>query len=192
MTVSVRNLEWLRTVKIAGAPEAGARLYEALSDLVQGLSNVEQQTNSNAGGNPAPPPPLQAVTVTPTAVGHHVSINHGAEFYRGCVYHVEYSANQSFTNPFPAYSGPAREVDLATGPQTLYFQAFASYPTSANTRPVFHGGLVPQAVVGGTGRLTTGNASQGGGTGQPGQGLQGFGQIPFRSTTGVPPTRSTA
>ena len=45
------------------------------------------------------------------------SINHGGEYYRGVHYHVESADNPHFTNPFPAYSGPAREIDLATGSQ---------------------------------------------------------------------------
>lgn len=190
MTVNIRNLDWLRSVKIEGHPEFGARLSETIRDLVAATSNIEQQTNSNASGEPAPPPPLQAVTVTPTAVGHHVSIDHGSEFYRGAFYHVESSATPAMTNPFPAYSGPAREIDLATGDQTLYFQAFASYATSGNTSPVFHGGTIPKAVTGGV--SVPRGTSQGSGTNQPGQGLAGFGSIPFRSTTGKPPGRGTA
>jgi hypothetical protein len=185
---SVRNLEYLRSAKPTDAGYA-VKLAEALRDIVKCGEMVEGQTNANASGNPAPPPPLQAVTVTPTSVGHHVSINHGSEFYRGAYYHVESSASPAFTNPFPVYSGPAREIDLATGSQKLYFQAFASYQTSDNTPPVFHGGTIPQAVTGGV-NVPLGT-SQGSGTGQPGQGLQGFGSAAFRSTTGKPPTRGT-
>ena len=190
MTVNIRNLDWLRSVKVDGHPEFGARLSETIRDLITATTNIEQQTNADASGNPAPPPPLQAVTATPTSSGHHISINHGGEFYRGAYYHVEYADNPHFTNPFPAYSGPAREIDLATGGQKLYFQAFASYQASGNTSPVYHGGITPLPVTGGT--IVARGTSQGGGTGQPGQGLQGFGSIAFRSATGKPPGRGTA
>ena len=35
--IRVRNLDWIRNLKIAGHPEAGAKLFEALSDIVRAL-----------------------------------------------------------------------------------------------------------------------------------------------------------
>lgn len=185
MSLSVRNLAWLRSLKIEGVPDAGARLHEIVQDLMKGTNTLEQQTNSNLDGVPAPPPRLQAMTVTPTSVGHHVSINHGASFYRGIYYHVETSDNAHFSNPFPAYSGPAREIDLATGAQKLYFRSFASYQNSDNTTTIFHGGSVPQPVTGGT-HVPRG-VSQGSGTGRPGEGVSGFGTLQYRGNN--PPER---
>lgn len=173
-----RNLDWLRTLDLTKPPaDFGPRMYELVKDLNRNDETLETQTNSNLAGIPSAPPPLQAVTVTPTSVGHHVSINHGGEYYRGLYYHVESADNPHFTNPFPAYSGPAREIDLATGNQALYFQAFASYQNSANTDPVFHGGITPAPVTGGT-NVARGT-SQGSGTGRPGMGRSGFGPVPF-------------
>jgi hypothetical protein len=191
MSMTARNLDWLRSVKVEGVPGFGARLHECVTDIINGVQNIEQQTNTNASGTPAAPPPIDSVTVTPTSVGHHVSIQHGAEFYRGAHYHVEYADNPAFTNPFPAYSGPAREIDLATGNKTLYVRAFPSYNNTGNAEPAYHGGAIPLPVTGGTAGNHLVNTSQGSGTGQPGQGLQGFGQAPFRSVTGAPPTRGT-
>lgn len=181
------NLDWVRSLKGSALPEDfGVKLYQLLRGMNENDETLEQQTNSNLAGTPQPPPRLQAVTATPTTSGHHISINHGGEFYRGAYYHVEYANNPHFTNPFPAYTGPAREIDLATGNQKLYFQAFASYANSDNTSPVFHGGSTPQPVTGGTaGTLGT---SQGSGTGQPGSGRSGFGPTPYRGSK--PPVRS--
>jgi len=185
MPETPRNLDWIRTLKLEGHPEFGARLHELVSDLHTNTKQVAQQTNSSLEGTPHPPPPLQSVTVTPTGVGHHVSIAHGADFYQGCTYHVESSESPQMTNPFPEYSGPSREINLATGSQKLYFQAFASYPTSSNTTPVFHGGTTPMPVTGGV--SVPRGTSQGGGTGRPGSGLSGFGPIPYRGSK--PPQR---
>jgi hypothetical protein len=187
VTLPVRNLEWLRSIKIDGAPDFGVRIFEALTDMRNGMNTLEGQTNSSFSGNPAPPPPLQSITVTPTEVGHHVSINHGGAFYRGIYYHIESADNPHFSNPFPAYSGPAREIDLATGSQSLYFRAFASYQNSGNTSPVFHGWNVPTPVTGGI--VMPRGISQGSGTGSPGQGISGFGPVPWRGSK--PPTRAT-
>lgn len=187
MPLDVRNLDWLRSIK-GGEPLPdgfGARFHEMLRDIVGGVDILEQQTNSNLTGHPAPPPKLQSITVVPTSVGHHVSINHGADFYRGAHYHVEAADNPNFTNPYPVYSGPAREIDLATGTKTLYFQAFTSYQNSGNSEVSFHGGQNPKAVTGGT--ETPLGPSQGSGTGQPGQGRSGFGPVPWRGLN--PPVR---
>ena len=180
--ITIRHLNWLRSAK---PTEEGysSRLFEMFQDLKNATGNIEQQTNSDASGTPAAPPGIQSVTVTPTPVGHHVSINHGAEFYRGLYYHVESSDNSHFTNPFPEYSGPAREINLATGPRNLHFRVFASYQNSANSPAVYHG-----PVVGGTAFRGT-LQSQGSGTGRPGEGHSGFGNVPFRGSK--PPVRGT-
>lgn len=186
MSANIRNLDWIKSVKVPGHEDFGARLFEALTDVKSGLGTLEQQTNSNLNGAPDPPPGLQAIKVTPTAVGHHVSISHGAEFYRGIHYHVEYADNSHFTNPFPAYTGPAREIDLATGPRSLFFRAFASYQNSGNTALIYHGGATPKVVPGGI-STSLSQQSQGSGTCQPGEGHSGFGNISFRGSK--PPTR---
>jgi hypothetical protein len=183
------DYRWLAKLTLPNHPEFGSKMVKMMRDFVQQSNNVESQVNANATGDVGAPPPLQSMLVTPTSVGHHVSISHGSEFFRGCVYHVEGSMNASFANPFPLYTGPAREIDLATGKAALYFQAFASYPTSANTPPVFHGGLIPQPVTGASGGVPYSGTSQGSGTGLPGQGRQGFGSNPFRSSNGIPPVR---
>jgi hypothetical protein len=180
------NLSWVRSLKLEGHPEFGAKLFELLSSFKGNLDTLEQQTNSNLNGTPAPPPNIESVTVSPTAVGHHISINHGAAFYRGLFYHVESADNPHFTNPYPEYSGPAREINLATGPRRLYFQVFASYQNSGNTRVIFHGGANPQSVIGGTAYQPA--PSQGGGTSRPGEGRAGFGAVPYRGN--LPPTRN--
>jgi hypothetical protein len=185
VTADIRNLAWLRSLKLDGHPEFGAKLFEALTDVRSGLDTLEQQTNSNLNGIPAAPPAPQSVKVTPTAVGHHVSINDGTDFYRGKYYHVESSEDRHFTNPFPEYSGPAREINLATGPRALHFRVFASYQNSDNSAVVYHGGAIPRPVIGGTAFKP--GSSQGSGTGRPSQGFAGFGPTPWRGSK--PPAR---
>lgn len=188
MPLSIKNLAFLRSAD-PNSEGYGARLYEALKSIESAHNNVEQQTNSDSTGNPTPPPPLGGITVTPTSVGHHISISHPGDLYRGVEYHGDYSDNSHFTNPIPWHAGPARELDLATGSKKLYFRAQAQYPTGASTDPVYHGGNQPIGVTGG--KDTPIGPSQGSGTGTPGQGLQGYGSTPFRSSTGAPPTRKS-
>lgn len=184
-----KHLDAFRNLSIPGMPDFGVRLVETLKAINQQHQNVAQQTNGDSAGNPAPPPPLGGITVTSTSVGHHISIQHPEEFYRGVEYHGDYADNPQFTNPFPWHAGPARELDLATGSRTLYFRAQAQYPTGSSTGPVYHGGAQPVAVTGGTESPV--GLSQGSGTGLPGEGLQGYGQQPFRSSNGAPPVRRT-
>ena len=184
--MNIPNLAFLRSAK-PDHPEYGARLYEALKYIEQSHNNVEQQTNANATGVPSAPPPLQALTITPTETGVHASINHQGEFYRGIEYHLAYADNPHFTNPFPVSIGPAREADIPTGTKTLYWQAIGQYPTGDPTNPVFHGGATPQAVTGGT--KSPLGLSQGSGTGLPGAQIAGYGPTQFVSKTGVPPPR---
>lgn len=188
MPLSVLNLAYLRNAD-PNSPGYGARLYEALLSIQGAHNAVESQTNSNSNGQPEPPPNLDGILVTPTSVGHHISIQHGGEFYRGIEYHGDYADNPQFTNPFPWHAGPARELDLATGSKKLYFRAQGQYPTGSSTPPVYHGGSVPVAVTGGA-DVPLG-LSQGSGTGIPGEGLQGFGALPYRTNTGTPPVRKS-
>ena len=185
MPQSPRNLAWLRALKLDGVPDFGSRMHELVTDLVANQHQLAQQTNSSLTGSPMPPPPLQSMTVTPTEVGHHISITHEGDYYRGVVYHVESADNPHFTNPFPEYTGPSREINLATGTQKLHFQAFASYLNSGNTSPVFHGGSTPIPVTGG--KNVPRGTSQGGGTGKPGSPYAGYGPVPF--TGSKPPGR---
>lgn len=184
-----KHLDAFRTLSIPGMPDFGVRLVETLKAMNQQRLNIAQQTNSDPSANPSPPPPLGGITVTSTSVGHHISIQHPGDFYRGVEYHGDYADNPQFSNPFPWHAGPARELDLATGSRTLYFRAQGQYPTGSSTDPVYHGGLQPIAVTGGT--QSPLGASQGSGTGLPGEGLSGYGPVSFRSVTGAPPVRKS-
>lgn len=182
-----KYLGQIRSMATKEMPNLGTILYQTLRGILTQQQNLAQQTNGNVAGEPAPPPPLGGMTVTATSVGHHISIAHPGEFYRGIEYHAFYADNPHFTNPFPVYMGPAREADIATGAKTLYFGAFAQYPTGAPGAPVYHGGAQPQPVTGGVN--TALGTSQGSGTGLPGVAVSGHGPVQFRSATGVPPTR---
>lgn len=187
MPETPRNLAWLRNLKIDGVPDAGARLHELITDLVTNDRQLAQQTNASLSGNPPSPPKLQNVSVTPISTGVHISIAHEGEYYRGVEYHGEYADNQHFSNPFPFTMGPNREHDLPIGNQKLFYRVFTQYQTGSPGTPIYHGGATPVAVTGGT-EIARGQ-SQGAGTGRPGEGIQGYGSVPFRSSTGAPPVR---
>jgi hypothetical protein len=186
--LKIRNLDYLRNADPATSGTGyGARLFEALQDLNNAVSNHIMQTNGNPTGEPQAPPALDSIKVTSTTTGHHVSLTHNADVYRGIEYHAVYADNPQFTNAFPVYMGPSREADVATGSKSLYFGAFPQYPTGKPGPIVYHGGNRPIAVQGGMESPL--GTSQGSGTGAAGVAHSGHGPVQFRSSTGKLPTR---
>lgn len=185
-----KYLAQIRSITTPEVPNMGILLHQALRAMQTQVQNLATQTNGDVQGQPAAPPPLGGITVTPTTTGHHISLNHPGDFYRGVEYHAFYADNPHFTNAFPVYMGPAREADVATGSKALYFGAFTQYPTGHPGPVVYHGGAQPIAVTGGVESPL--GTSQGSGTGLPGQARSGHGPVAFRSLTGAPPVRGTS
>jgi hypothetical protein len=187
--IRVRNLDWIRNLKIAGHPEAGAKLFEALSDIVKAASNIESQTNSDGAGNPLPPPPIQGLQVSAQNGHFQIAIHDGGAIYRGIRYYVEHADNPQFRNAQRLCLQDARNHNLFLGNVTRYFRAYSAYSSTSPSNPVYFGGSVPQPVIGG-GKVAGPNflPDQGTGTGGTG-GVTGPGQFPFVSADGVPPGR---
>lgn len=186
MSIKIRNLAEIRSAK-EWTPELAGKVYEAIQDINSAVSNHLLQTNGDPSGQPQAPPALDAINVTPTTTGHHVSLTHTADIYRGIEYHAFYADNPNFTNAFPVYMGPSREADVATGSKRLFFGAFPQYPTGKPGPLIYHGGNQPIGVQGGTESPL--GTSQGSGTGTAGVAHSGHGPVQFRSSTGVPPIR---
>jgi hypothetical protein len=187
--IAVRNLDWVRSLKIAGHPEAGAKLYEALSDIVNAATNIESQTNTNASGEPISPPPIQGLQISARNGHFQIAIHDGGSIYRGIRYYIEHADNSQFSNPQRICLQDARNHNLFLGNVTRYFRAYSAYSSSSPSNPVYFGGSTPQPVVGG-GTVNGPNflADQGTGTGGT-DGITGPGQFPFISESGVPPGR---
>lgn len=187
--INVRNLDFLRSVKIDGYPEFGAKLHEALSDIRKAAAAIESQTNTNASGHPTAPPPINQLHVVAQNGHFQISIQDNNPIYRGVRYYVEHASNPHFTNPQRICLQDARNHNLFLGNVTRYFRAYSAYSSSAPSSPVYFGGAQPQSVIGG-GALGGPNflPDQGTGTGGSG-GVTGPGQFPFVSPNGVPPGR---
>jgi len=189
MSLQVRNLDWLRRLKVDGAPEIGARLHEMVNDLVRGVNTLESQTNANLDGQPAPPPAIQGVNVVPHPQGVDISIQHDGNFYEGLGYYVDYADNPHFQNARTQFIGDSRNHILPVGNWGGYYQVRAKYPTGVSTAPVIFGGPVPRLVKGGSVSTVSLLPTQGAGTTRRGQ-PPGFGSS-FRSANGAPPVRGT-
>lgn len=186
MTV-IRNLPKLRSM-----PIYGQYLYEALTDLDRNSSNVEQQVNGNSSGQVQPPPSIQGLNVTAADGIFEASVAHSSNFYRGVRYYLEHADNPQFTNSHTVPMGDSRNWRGSLGSVGRYFRAYASYTNSGVGAPVYFGGSQPQYVDGSVSNGGQGpafHASQGSGTGAPGQGLSGPGPTQYRGAN--PPTRVT-
>jgi hypothetical protein len=188
---SIRNLKYLRSLSSRDFPDLGVKLYEALSDMARHHENLAQQVNGNSTGEPTPPPPVDSVKVTGQNGHFNIAITDNNPVFRDVHYYVEHADNPQFANPQIIHLGHTRNHNVFLGSVTRYWRAYSAYASSAASAPAYHGGQAsPQAVNGGG---SVGGpalqASQGSGTGTPGQGLSGPGPVPFRSATGVPPTR---
>jgi hypothetical protein len=189
--MNVKNLDYIRGLKSADFPDLGAKLYEALKSIGDQASNTQSQTNANPSGQPTAPPAINGLKVTGQNGHFNLAITDNNPIYRGIQYYAEHDTSPNFTNPQVIHLGDARNHNVFLGNQTLYWRAYSSYSSSPPSAPAYHGsGAAPTPVAGGG---TIGGpafqASQGSGTGSPGQGLAGPGIAPFRSKTGTPPVR---
>lgn len=173
--MKLRNLEYIRSI-----PVFGARLYESLVDVQNQASATEQQTNSNALGQPTPPPAINNLHVSTGPGGEfQLAITDSNKISRGINYWAEHADNPHFNNPHIIDMGQSRNHSVYLGGQSLYWRAYSSYPSSPTSPAVYHGSQAqPAAVRGGVTGVRS--ASQGAGTGAPGQGLYGPGPVAQR------------
>ena len=190
--MAIRNLDWVRGIRVEGVPDFGAKLYEALSDIAQQHQNLAQQVNGNSTGEPAAPPPIDSLTVKAQNGHFQIAISHPGGYYRGVRYFAQHADNPQFTNAHTIPLGESRNANVPLGNVTRYWRAFASYSTSPDGPPVYHGSSVKPLPVQGGGSAGGPDflESQGSGTGGPNT-LSGSGPVAFRSITGVPPIRGT-
>lgn len=189
--IKIRNLSEIRAAK-EWTPDLAGRVYEAMQDFNSAITNHLQQTNGNATGEPQPPPSPMGIQVTARDGWMHVALNDQGPLYRGVQYWVAHADNPQMTDAIhtQASGTELRNHTEFIGNQTRYVQAYKSYPWSGPTTPVVHGGIIPMAVQGGgtsPGPLYL--PSQGTGTSTAGVSVSGPGNVAFRSTTGLPPTR---
>ncbi len=191
MPLDVQNLEWLSKVIVAGHPEFGTKLKQALLSIQTAHNNVELQTNTNSTGEPDAPPTINGFKVMAQNGHFSFQITDNNKLYRGGAHYiVEHADNPHFTNPTQVHLGPARNGTKFLGNGTHYWRAYSANPVGPPSNPIYHGGAQPIGVVGGGSVGSPAQTvNQGAGTGAPGVGLVGFGKTQFRSDSGVPPPR---
>lgn len=177
-----RNMAWLR----ANMP----RLHETVSDMVRAIGAVGAQVNAEPVGVTAPPPSISGLTVVGGAGVFDARISDLAPVNRGVEYHLEYATTPDFASSHLVHLGPSRNWRSSLGRQKLYFRAHSTYPTSAPSSPVHHGGVTPGMVDGTLPIEPVLQAGAGSGTGSLSQVGQGYGTAPYRSSNGLPPVKA--
>lgn len=189
--MSYRNRDFLRNLAAPGLDAFGARIVEALDDIDGSNSNLAQQVNGNATGNPKAPAAIARLDVTAQNGHFQIAITDNSPIFRDIHYWVEHADNVHFISPHVIHMGQSRNFNLFLGNVTRYFRAYSSYASSPPSAPAYHGGRAQPVAVTGGGSVG-GPAflpSQGSGTGLAGTGLQGPGTVPFRSANGAAPSR---
>lgn len=192
--MNIDNLEYIRSLKSAEFPDLGVKLAEALQSLGQQHDTLAQQMNGNGLGNPTAPPAINGLKVTGQNGHFNIAVQDQNQIYRGIRYYAEYDTDKNFSNPTTVPMGDSRNHNIFLGNGTYYWRAYSAYLSSPAGPAAYHGSQGEPLPVSGGGSVggPARQASQGSGTGAPGQGLQGPGGIPFRSATGAPPVRSNA
>jgi hypothetical protein len=190
MAIKIRNLDYIRAAK-EWTPELGGRVYEALQDFNTAISNHLSQTNSNATGEPEPPPAPMGIQVATRDGYMSVALNDQGPLYRGVKYWVHHASTPNFTDAVhtQASGTEIRNHTEFIGNQTRYVRAYKSYAASGPTTPVVHGGVTPIAVQGGgsiAGPIFL--APQGTGTSSAGGAVSGPGITAFRNAAARPVT----
>ena len=166
-------------------------MQDIIGTIVQGLTNIQQQTNANGNGpQAAPPPQISSLTVTPDGNGFiHAQIFDNSPVQRGVEYFLEVSATSNFSRPMVIPLVASRDYRTFVGNTPLFYRAYSQYRTSNPSSPVYHGGATPAAVnAGGTVNVSFPNSSAGSGTADSNgtQGGSGFGTSITRSGVRLP------
>lgn len=175
----IKQLRWIRTI-----PGIGSRLYDVMLSVQNQVTAIEQQTNSNANGEPLAPPNIQNLGVTAQDGHFNLAITDQSEgLRRGASYFIDHADNPAFVNAHTEELGQSRNLNLYLGNVQRYFRARSAYPSGKTSDWVYFGTQAsPRSLLGGgTNQGPDFLPSQGSGTGAAGQG-GGPGPVPVRQS----------
>jgi len=152
-------------------------VYEALTQLVNGVNAVGRATGIDPSGTIAAPSPIGSLNVAAADGIFDLAITDNSTVNRGIFYFAESDTTPAFHQPYVHFLGSSRNLRLALGNQTLYWRAYSQYLGSETSQPVAFGNP-PTAVTGGG--AATGPSlqpSSGSGTASGSEGGSGFGLV---------------
>jgi hypothetical protein len=167
----------LKIGQLAQIKSESPYVYEALTQLVNGVNAVGRATGVDPSGTIEAPSSIGSLNVTAADGIFDLAITDNSTLNRGIFYFAESDTTPSFSHPYVHFLGSSRNLRISMGNQTLYWRAYSQYLGSETSAPVSFGS--PPAAVSGGG-TTSGPAlqpSSGSGTASGGEGGSGFGQV---------------
>jgi hypothetical protein len=151
-------------------------VYEALTQIVNGVNAVGRATGVDPSGSIAAPSPIGGLSVTAADGIFDIAITDNSSINRGIFYFAEYDTTPSFSHPYVHFLGSSRNLRLSIGNQTLYWRAYSQYLGSEPSAPVTFGTPATAVTGGGAAAGPQLQSSSGSGTATGTQGGSGFGQ----------------
>ena len=150
-------------------------VYEALTQIVNGVNSVGRATGVDPSGTIAAPEPIGSLSVTAADGIFDLAITDNSSVNRGIFYFAESDTTPAFSRPYVHFLGSSRNLRVSMGNQTLYWRAYSQYLGSQPSAPVAFGSPAT-AVVGGGAAGPPPQSSSGSGTATGGNGGSGFGK----------------
>lgn len=145
------------------------RLHRVLTQIIDSVNNVAQQTNAAPVGKIPPPTSHSDLKVMGGAGLFDIAITDNSASYRGKEHFVDYSED-NFQSFHTLSLGPAKNARVSLGNKNLSFRSYAQYPTSGPSDHLYQGSI----VSGGGSVEPPMQGGQGSGTGS-----SGYGEVPF-------------
>jgi len=157
-------------------------VYEALTQIVNGVNAVGRATGVDPSGSIAAPSPIGGVNVAAADGIFDIAITDNSVLNRGIFYFAESDTTPAFSQPYVHFLGSSRNLRLSLGNQTLYWRAYSQYLGSDPSAPVTFGTPATAVTGGGTATGPQLQTSTGSGTASGSQGGSGFGQSTVSSS----------
>ena len=152
-------------------------VYEALTQIVNGVNAVGRATGVDPSGTLDPPAPIGSLSVMAADGIFDLAITDNSSVYRGIFYFAESDTTPAFNQPYVHFMGSSRNLRITMGNQTLYWRAYSQYLGSEPSEPVTFGTPATAVTGGGTATGPALQPSTGSGTASGGEGGSGFGEV---------------
>ncbi len=152
-------------------------VYEALTQIVNGVNAVGRATGVDPSGTIAEPAPIGSLSVTAADGIFDLAITDNSSVNRGIFYFAESDTTPAFSQPYVHFLGSSRNLRVALGNQTLYWRAYSQYLGSDPPVAITFGTPATAVAGGGTATGPALQASNGSGTASGTEGGSGFGQV---------------
>lgn len=165
----------VKSLSIIKQDPSTVRVGEAFDDAITGINSLSAQLGTDPNGADITPANVAQVEAQHLGNGLvDVAITDNSSLSRAINYYVEYDTSPNFTgNPRGVAIGPLRNGSIFLPNGTYYIRAYSQYPAGGPpSKPVMFSKPV---LVSGSAAMPL-LASQGSGTGKPGQAGQGAGK----------------